>query len=104
MLLVGVVKIKAYVSLPQLHFRVQHYMIFYNSRRFFRYSNIGHLIKSISGLVIGKQWDIVTRVFLHQSFHKKLSNWEERRKISEKTNISDLRKCNIDFSRKGIML
>ena len=36
-------------------------------------------MKSISVLVIGKQWDIVTQRLLHQSFNKMLSNWGEKR-------------------------
>ena len=34
---------------------------------------IGRQMKSISKLVIGKQWDIVDQGPLHQSFNKKLS-------------------------------
>ena len=70
------IKIKEYVSLPQLRFGVQHYVncsimcIFTTPGGFIRLSNIGRRMKSISELVIGKQWHIVNQGSLHQSFHK----------------------------------
>ena len=40
-------------------------------------------MKSISELVIGKQWDIVNQRLLHQSFNKMLSNSGEKRNSRE---------------------
>ena len=41
-------------------------------------------MKSISELVIGKQWDIVNQRLLHQSFNKMLSNSGEKRIYGKK--------------------
>ena len=54
--------------------------IFTTPGGFIRLSNIERRMKSISELVIGKQWDIVTQRLLHQSFNKMLSNLGVRRK------------------------
>ena len=45
-------------------------------------------MKSISALVIGKQWDIVTQRLLHQSFNKMLSNLGVRRSVSLLSEVS----------------
>ena len=55
--------------MPQLRF------VFTTPGGFIRLSNIGRRMKSISELVIGKQWHIVTQGALHQSFHKSCPTW-----------------------------
>ncbi len=57
-------------------------------------------MKSISALVIGKQWDIVIQRLLHQSFNKMLSKRGEKRKPKVfYTNLS-MKICSIRRDRR----
>ena len=53
-----------------------------------RFSNIGHRMKSILVLVIGKQWDIVTQRLLNESFNRNCPT-ERRRALLTFLSIYD---------------
>ena len=53
-----------------------------------QFSNIGHRMKSILVLVIGKQWDIVTQRLLNESFNRNCPT-ERRRALLTFLSIYD---------------